>query len=332
MRKKAIWLLTGLVLIFGAFSGIFSLFLHGDFLKKEPSLLINGSEPDLSVFCCLSADVFPFPQRTFVTLSPDLFLSEEDIQSKDMDISSPSQELISVSSKDNAVPSGKEGNVPLIAIVIDDFGYSSSMAEEIAGLSIPVTWAIIPYIRGTDRAVNMAESNNVPYLVHLPMQAFIDERGGPYLIGEGMSSGDIQEQVARIMKDFPGAVGINNHRGSKATSDRDIMEAFMSGLTGRGLIFLDSRTSGSSVAYDVAREKKIPALVNNIFLDNSKDPEEIASVFGKALKRARKEGRLVAICHVRPGTLKFLKDLCTKDIDGVEFVTVPEMLKARKGR
>jgi hypothetical protein len=329
MRKKVIWLLTGLILIFGAFSGIFSFFGQGDLMEKEPRLLVDGSEP---VFCCLSADVFPVSEKTFLILSQDLCLSKEDIQSKDMDISSPSQEFLAASSEDHSVPLREDGNVSRIAIVIDDFGYSSSMAEEIAGLSIHVTWAIIPYIRGTARAVSLAENNNVPYLVHIPMQAFSDERGGPYLIGEGMSSGDIQEQVGRIMKDFPGAVGINNHRGSKATSDRDIMEAFMSGLSGRGLIFLDSRTSGSSVAYDVAREKGIPALVNNIFLDNSKDPEEIASVFAKALKRARKEGRLVAICHVRPGTLKFLKDLCTKDIDGVEFVTVPEMLKARQGR
>jgi len=298
-------------------------------MEKEPRLLVDGSEP---VFCCLSADVFPVSERTFLILSPDLCLSKEDIQSKDMDISSPSQEFLTASSEDQSVPLREDGNVTRIAIVIDDFGYSSSMAEEIAGLSIHVTWAIIPYIRGTARAVSLAENNNVPYLVHIPMQAFIDEGGGPYLIGEGMSSGDIQEQVVRIMKDFPGAVGINNHRGSKATSDRDIMEAFMSGLSGRGLIYLDSRTSGSSIAYDVARKKGIPALVNNIFLDNSKDPEEIASVFAKALKRARKDGRLIAICHVRPGTLKFLKDLCTKDIDGVEFVTVPEMLKARQGR
>lgn len=329
MRKKVLLLLTGLIILFGAFSGFFS-FLGKDLPERKPSLLLDGSNPDGSIFLVQSPDVYPDMEALFsVAVFKTLKYSERAASVDITSLEDPDGEILS---GDRVGPEKEEGEKVKIALVIDDFGYSRSMAEDLAELPLKVTWAILPYLRGSGIAVSLAQSNKIPYLVHVPMQAFIDEQGGPYLIGEGMSNSDIREQMIRIIEDFPGALGINNHRGSRATSDRDIMNTVMEELSAAGKVFIDSRTSGSSVAYDVAREHGIPALSNNLFLDNSTDPEEIAAVFAKGLKLARRKGSLVAICHVRPGTLEFLKDLCTKDIDGVEFVTVPELLKARQGK
>ena len=95
-----------------------------------------------------------------------------------------------------------------------------------------------------------------------------------------------------------------------------------------GKVFIDSRTSSTSVAYNTALEKGIPALYNSFFLDNSDEEEEIEQMFLRAMERAPKKGWVLAICHLRPATLSFLKKLCINDHNEVEFVTVPELFKA----
>lgn len=224
-------------------------------------------------------------------------------------------------------PSSFDISVPAMAIVIDDFGYSLSQALEIADIKIPLTWSIIPDIRFSSEIRDIALEKNIPFLVHVPMQAFIDEAGGPYLIGENMAYSDIRSEIRRLAALFPNAVGINNHRGSKATSDQEIMKAVMDEIAEVDLAFLDSRTSSSSVAYSIARDKGISSLYNSVFLDHEDNYEFILRQFNKAKSIAQSRGWVVAICHVRPETIKFLSTLCNIDDNGVEFFTVPGLLK-----
>jgi len=229
-----------------------------------------------------------------------------------------------VSSDAETVP----GGTPLFAILMDDFGYSLSLAREARTLSLPLTWSIIPGLSNSSQIAEMARLESIPFLVHLPMQAFVDDIGGPYLVGEGMTYGDIRQQVRETMAVFPAADGMNNHRGSKATSDSFIMGAVMDEFAQTGKVFIDSRTSSTSVAYETALEKGIPALYNSLFLDNSDEEEEIGQMFLRAREIACRKGWVLAICHLRPSTLSFLEKLCINDHNEVEFVTVPELFKA----
>ena len=56
--------------------------------------------------------------------------------------------------------------------------------------------------------------------------------------------------------------------GSRFTADRDGMTVVMAELKRRGLLFLDSRTTGATVGPALAREYEVPLAQRNVFLDN----------------------------------------------------------------
>jgi polysaccharide deacetylase 2 family uncharacterized protein YibQ len=219
------------------------------------------------------------------------------------------------------------GERPILAILIDDGGYSMETAKSLASLGMPMTWAIIPYTPHAKETAQYAASKNIPYIVHMPMQAVSDKSGGEYIIGKGMASDAVKKKTEEAIASLPGAVGMNNHRGSLATSDKGAMAPLMEVLKAHNMIFVDSRTHAKSVAYDVAVQNGVKALKNNCFIDGTADVSAMQKRFDEAARTAEKRGSAVAICHFRPATLKFLTGLAKKkDSLSVRLVTIPEMV------
>lgn len=162
-----------------------------------------------------------------------------------------------------------------IAIVVDDGGEKLLLAEKAAELEIPLTFSIIPYRKNSIETAKIAASHNKPYMLHLPMQALSDGDDGPFFIGAKTDKSKIREITANALASLPGAIGLNNHRGSMATESKDIIQPVLVELQERGLIFVDSRTSSKTVAYDTAKSMNIPALQNVLFLDNIPEREAI---------------------------------------------------------
>lgn len=214
----------------------------------------------------------------------------------------------------------------MLAIIVDDGGYRLDLAKRVAELDIPLTWAIMPYERHTREFADIASEHNVPYIIHFPMQAEIDKIPGVNAIGKGMSSADIRIEIAKAFSILPDAVGLNNHRGSLATSDKKIIQPVIDEIKIRNKIFVDSRTSAKSVGYDIAKEAKIRTFINRGFLDNRSDEKYIELEFKKVVNKALKNGNAVVICHFRPETITFLEKLNEiRETIPVKLVTIPQM-------
>lgn len=219
---------------------------------------------------------------------------------------------------------------PLIALVIDDMGFNFEMAEKIEALGLTTTWAVIPGTPRCGSIVSFSQKNGQPFILHVPMQALIDPAGSGYAVGVDTKEKEIGAYVQKLYRDYPRALGVNNHRGSKATSDPRTMEYFMKALSSGPWGFLDSRTSGKSVAYQTALGYDIPAARNNAFIDGSSDLETMKAQFSKALRHARKHGTAVAICHARKSTLPFLEYLTHADIKPVAFAAIDEIWERQR--
>lgn len=238
-------------------------------------------------------------------------------------------------SEDVPVTSGEpvmsEDKRPMLAIVVDDGGNDLSMAKKAANFDLPLTWAILPYTRYAAQTAELADTEEIPYLLHLPMQAEIDKDPKAYLVGEGMDRGKIREITAKAIDSLPSPIGINNHRGSLATSKWDIMVPVIDILKERELCFLDSRTSGKSVAYEAAKAAGIQAFKNRGFLDGTPDKDSIRARFEQAVKTAEQKGDMIVICHFRPATFLFLEDLNERYKElPVRLVTLPQMGERQK--
>lgn len=218
-----------------------------------------------------------------------------------------------------------------VVLIVDDVGFSLSSAKELLEVKVPLTWSIIPYQSHSLSSLKLAKEHGIPAMLHLPMEAEVDRPGLKYQVNLEMDSESLRRFVKSAAGSLPGVIGVNNHRGSRATSTPRVMEAVLSEIQELGLIFVDSRTSGKSVAFRMAREMKIPTLQNEVFLDHEASPESMRKALERAFSIARKKGTAVVIAHARPETLKFLKTLSQSRPEDIQWITVPEAVRRSPG-
>ena len=227
-------------------------------------------------------------------------------------------------------PSPEPGERALVAIVIDDFGYSTGdVAEAIIDMDLPLTISIIPTLPRSQWALDRARARGRCTILHLPMEA--DEPGGVDVppVTVDMSNRDIARMVTRYVDSLPGVDGVNNHQGSGATADRRVMEAVLRELERRDLFFLDSLTSPRSVAYNTAREMGVPTARNSVFLDaDTEDSEVVRARLEQLAATARKHGAAVGIAHPHRWTLEALREAGPLFVRaGVEPVYLSEIVE-----
>lgn len=222
------------------------------------------------------------------------------------------------------------GRLRHAAIVIDDLGQDPEAARKLLALQYPLTFSILPHLRHSTATAEEAHRAGREVMLHFPMEPLPDAPVGP---GEGgIRVGMSGTEVARILKadlaTVPHARGTNNHMGSLATADPKLMMAVMRLLGERGLYFVDSRTTGASVALRVARRQGIPAFYRSVFLDGT---ETLAYTLGQ-LREFRhvieKQGAAVAIGHPYPTTItaleRFLPEL---ERDDIQLLPASQLLR-----
>ncbi len=214
-----------------------------------------------------------------------------------------------------------------VALVIDDLGTTVEELRPLLALGVPVTYSVLPYQEETPAVVAELRKRNAEILLHLPMQPKNGENPGPGALVEGLSDAELEDRTVAALRAVPGAVGVNNHMGSKLSEEEGPMTAVLRLLAGRHLFFLDSRTSADSVGYKVARELGLPAAERQVFLDGDPTPEAIEIQFQRLLGLARTRGAAIAIGHPHPETLAALaREVPKAKAEGYEFVPVSYLL------
>jgi len=219
---------------------------------------------------------------------------------------------------------------PRAAIVIDDLGQRIEHLEELARLEIPLSIAVIPGLAATGRTVREAGRLGIEMLLHQPMEPH--EEGGKDP-GEGvllvsMTPQSVHEQMRRSLAAVPGAVGVNNHMGSRFTEDAAALALLMAELKAGGLFWLDSRTSAATQGAAIARSAGVPAIERDVFIDAEQDADFVRGQVRKLLETARRRGAAVGIGHPRPETLGVLREMREELLSsGVALVPVSQLVR-----
>ncbi len=226
-------------------------------------------------------------------------------------------------------PAAPPASRPRIAVVIDDMGIDRRRTRRAIALPGPLTTAFLTYADDLPEQTAAARAAGHELLVHVPMQPRnrrLDP--GPKVLESDLEASEIRARLAWGLGRFEGFAGINNHMGSRFTTDPEGMAVVMDELKARGLYFLDSRTSGGTVGPQAARRAGVPYVSRNVFLDNINDPKAVARQLAAVERLARRGGRVVAIGHPRDVTLDLLADwLPTLDAKGFDLVPVSRMIK-----
>ena len=149
-----------------------------------------------------------------------------------------------------------------IVIIIDDFGYrDDKVSEGFLLLDANLTFAVIPGHNNSKVFAAKAKQRGFEVIVHMPMESTTKTPGEKeYILTTSMTSTEIEKRVEQVIAEFPEAVGMNNHQGSKATADKRIMNIVSNILKRHGKYFIDSRTTAESVAESTMRSRGIPTM------------------------------------------------------------------------
>ncbi|MBK9062387.1 MAG: divergent polysaccharide deacetylase family protein [Acidobacteria bacterium] len=222
----------------------------------------------------------------------------------------------------------------VVAVLLDDLGYDPHALDALAGWNAPLAVAVIPSAPHAARAVALAKEKGWDLLVHLPMEP----EAGPSeaeAIGSRDADDVIRAKVLQALARTPGALGVNNHQGSKATADARVVRAVLAVVKEKGLFFLDSRTTGASVVGAEAAAMRVPFLARDVFLDDvaaetsakGGAPEARDAAWARALQIAAKKGEAIVIGHPHKETLAFLeKRLASEKSSGARLVKVSELV------
>ena len=208
-----------------------------------------------------------------------------------------------------AVKDIDQDTLGVIVLVIDDFGYrNDNISDGFLNLSIPITCAIIPGHTASKKFAEKAASYGKEVIIHMPMESENYSPGeDEYKLLTSMTSELLENKLIQAFESLPEAIGMNNHQGSKATSDSKTMAVLASVLKDRGKYFIDSRTSSLTIGEKTMISFGVPTARRNIFLDNNNDLDKIEEQMNKLANSAKKNGVAVGLGHARKNTLSVLE-------------------------
>jgi polysaccharide deacetylase 2 family uncharacterized protein YibQ len=220
---------------------------------------------------------------------------------------------------------------PAIAVVIDDLGGDVVRTNAAIALPANVTLSFLPYPQRSLELSRRAHLAGHEVIVHLPMQPMGGANPGDRALKVGLPSDELQQRLGWALSRVSDYDGINNHMGSRFTASRADLVPIMRELKGRGLFFLDSRTTEKTQVEGVAREAGVLTGSRDIFIDGERSAAAIARQLALIEDFARKSGNVIAIGHPYPETLNALSKW-TKTIKerGFRLAPLREVLLLRE--
>jgi polysaccharide deacetylase 2 family uncharacterized protein YibQ len=217
-----------------------------------------------------------------------------------------------------------------VAIVIDDMGADMRTSERAILLPASVTLSFLPYALRTREQAKEARDKEHEILLHMPMEPVGHENPGKGALLVDLPMSELHGRFDTALASFTGFDGVNNHMGSKFTAYEDGMTMVVDDLKERHLFFLDSRTSAQSVGLKVAREKGLPSIARDVFLDDDPSPDAIRKQLDATERVARHKGFAVAIGHPHETTISVLETWTAEaPKHGIKLVPLNDLVEAK---
>jgi uncharacterized protein len=226
-------------------------------------------------------------------------------------------------------PMAKPRPLPVIALVIDDMGGDVVQNRRAIALPKEVSLSFLPYPEGTPRLAEDARRAGHETLVHVPMEAPRDRDGSlKQALRRDLPAEENVRRLELALARVRGAAGVNNHEGSVFTADRLALIPVAEALYGRGLFFLDSRTTPLSQIVPVARAFGVPSSDRDVFLDDDQSSPAVEAQLRELEKTARSQGVAIAIGHPHAVTLDIVTRWCA-NVKGYRLVPVSTAIRLK---
>jgi polysaccharide deacetylase 2 family uncharacterized protein YibQ len=196
-------------------------------------------------------------------------------------------------------------------VVIDDAGLALSETQQFLDIPVPMTIAVLPHLKDTARVcAAIALDDKKEIILHQPMEAYdASIKTGPGAILSSTPPARVNAILDWNLSSVPGAVGMNNHMGSRVTENEALMREVVRYCKVNGLFFLDSKTAYNSVVPRVAKREHVHLEQRHSFLDIRRDREYVRRMWAQAVAKARQNGYAIVIGHAwSPETAAAIRD------------------------
>jgi uncharacterized protein len=210
-----------------------------------------------------------------------------------------------------------------MAIIIDDIGHNRRRAWEFLAIEADLTYAVLPHLPYSVELAHAIHKKNHEILLHQPMEPFdrqLDPGPGALFVGD--SAPHIEKVVNMNIRAVPYSSGVNNHMGSRFTSNGEDIRCALQAIKQRGLFFVDSLTSNHSKAYRTACGLHMTSGRRDTFLDNHRRFQAILNRLYDVMNQALVHGHAIAIGHPYPETAAALR-VFWSEIQGTPIQMVP---------
>lgn len=187
-----------------------------------------------------------------------------------------------------------------IFLVIDDAGLALEETQQYIDIPVPMTIAVLPHLKQTREVCRaIKRSKDKEMILHQPMEAYdANADAGPGAIRTTTPPEVVPKILARNLDSVRGAIGMNNHMGSRITENSVLMREVLRYCKANNMFFLDSKTAYNSVVDRVANREHVHYEGRDVFLDIRHDRESIRRAWEDAVTKARNQGYAIVIGHV----------------------------------
>ena len=217
-----------------------------------------------------------------------------------------------------------------ICLVIDDYGFIfNDMVEDFLKLDPNITVAIIPGSPYAEHIGRYADSLDIESIIHMPMESYERDKWKYEIdLNEKLNTTLVEKRVRRAFEEIPTALGMNNHQGSKATENLQLMKNLARTLKKMDKYFLDSFTNPESRGYITMRRYGVPTQLRQVFLDHIEDFEIIKANLDSLVILSHHMEIAVGIGHVKPKTLEVLRgEIPRLEAEGYQFIRLSQAVR-----
>ena len=216
-----------------------------------------------------------------------------------------------------------------MSLIIDDLGQNLPRDRQVLALPGPVTAAVMPDTPHAAQFAREAYKAGKIVILHMPM----DPATGPFAWHPDLPIDELEKRLNAAFKAVPYTSGINNHMGSRMTSQPQAMAWLMANLLHRHKFFVDSRTSAQTVAAAEAQKIGLASVSRDVFLDDVRTEQAITTQLHTAIKLAHTQGSAVMIGHPYPQTLAVLtRELPKLKAQGIDWIDIRQMIGVRSNK
>jgi len=215
---------------------------------------------------------------------------------------------------------------PRVALVIDQLGDDLLVARAFAGISVPLTFAVMPFRPFSREVAELARLFGREVLLQFPGEPEAPEGARPEAVS-ARARGDPLREIDRDLTSVPYVIGVSD-MDSRLAGDPQQRKLVLNALKQRELFLLDGRSAATSAVCEVAATTTVACAAPSRWFDDSDDGQSIAAQAEALLNFAGTRGDTIAVVHPRLTVAPALEELAPRfaaaDID---IVPVTVMLR-----